>query len=520
MRGRASVSCPGALGSALSDRARVVGISLAVKLCSLPGEAELCLRVARCWALLKPIQLIRAGVAVSGCSLMPIMPMILRYRWIVEARLSEAEWRSGIAEIADRRRALSADVMPQDRFELGLALLWRAMQNCPPPVRNAFDGLQEGRISALSRPRAEALGRSEAAAWAPDVSINIDRLVLEVTAEIRALDKALDEVRVSTVRGGDPNIDFLAFGDETVFVLPWLHGDRLERRAGQSFDRRALIHNRVLPVEADGLPVRLYTPAVRGPGAGGGAADAVSAVFRNVELQVGRSEDGGNFWIEGMNNADDVQADLEVQLGELLTGQAAMAVMWPELTIPPPLLKCLRSALAVHGLADTPVDLGFVVAGSWHEDRPGGRINAAQVLSTSGRTLFEVLKRERYELEPGVLEAITPGGEIPVLVYGDVLIAFGICKDFCERRRPTPYRELDVDYVMTPSLGNAVTMEEHEIAAGSLRVGYGTRGFVVQQMLGAPWGMVLGPASQPRGRARGTAQNKLLARTTISCTIA
>ncbi len=433
--------------------------------------------------------------------------------------MSVEKWRARIAEIAERSGGLPEEVPPQNRFEFGLAQLWRAMQDCPAPVRDSFYDIQETRINALSGPRAHALGRKDAAVWTPDVSIDLGRLVLEVAAEIRALDRALDEVRVSTLRGGDPNTDYLAFGDESVFILPWLHGGRIKRRAGQAFDRRGLIYNRVLPVEADGLPVRLYAPAIRGPGASGEEADAVSAVFRKVDLRVGRSEDGATFWVDGLNNADELEVDLGSQLNELLSGGTAIAAMWPELTMPPTSLQRMRAALAANGLADDPVDLGFLVAGSWHEQREGVRVNAAKVLDGGGQTLLEVLKRERFEVEPGVLEAIRPGGEIPVLVYGDVLIAFGICKDFCERRRPTPYRALDVDYVMAPSLGRAQTMVEHEVAAGALRIGYGSRGFVVQQMLDEPWGMVLGPASRPRGATRGAAQNKLMARTTVSCTM-
>jgi len=62
-------------------------------------------------------------------------------------------------------------------------------------------------------------------------------------------------------------------------------------------------------------------------------------------------------------------------------------------------------------------------------------------------------------------------------------------------------------------------MNEHLDAAKSLRTGYGSRGFVVQQMLGADWGEVLGPARLPRAPPEARAQNKLLARTTVSCTM-
>lgn len=433
--------------------------------------------------------------------------------------MTEAEWRARIAEIEQALQNPPTSSEPQDILEFALSLLWGAMQARPPEARHAYLHLTEAEITDIAGPRVKALGLKAPPTWAPDHAASTPKLVLAVAAEIRALDEALDQARDRGPRSADPNEDWVAWGGEPVFIAPrpvWARG---EPRRGQDFDRRGLLYNRIIPKAAEGIPVRFYMPAMSGPGAQGDDAEAVSAVYRSVELSDARNPENTEFWIDGVVNHAEVEADLDEQLQDLFAGQPAMAVVWPELCMPPKLLDRLTSQLESRGLDSDPPQLGFVVAGSWHEDRAGGRVNVARVLDRHGQPLLEVIKREAFEIEAGVLEAITPGSELSILVYGELLIAFGICKDFCERRWTPAYRALDVDYVVAPSFGTLVTMDEHKSAARSLSVGYGARSFVVQQMLKASWGMVLGPAERPRGMAAPVVQNNLLVRTTVSCTM-
>ncbi len=433
--------------------------------------------------------------------------------------MTETEWRGRIAEIELALQNSPESSEPQDRLEYALSLLWSAMQARPPEVRYAYQRLTEPEITAIAAPRVNSLGLKAPAAWAPGHALSMPDLVLAVAAEIRALDEALDQARDRGPRGVDPNEDWLAWGGEPVFIAPRPVWARAVPRRGQDFDRRGLLYNRILPKAVEGIPIRFYMPALSGPGSQGDDAEAVSAIYRSVQLNAARNSENTEFWIDGVMNLAEIATDLDEQLNDLFAGAPAMAIVWPELCMPPELLNRLTTQLESRSLDPKPPQFGFVVAGSWHEDRVGGRVNVARVLDRHGQQLLEVTKREAFEIEAGVLEAITPGNELSILVYGELLIAFGICKDFCERRWTPAYRALDVDYVIAPSFGTATTMDEHKSAARSLTVGYGTRSFVVQQMLEAPWGMVLGPAERPRGTAAPILQNNLLVRTTVSCTI-
>lgn len=412
----------------------------------------------------------------------------------------------------------------QNRLELALSHLWAAMQGVPNAVRDAFQNLHEPDIAHAADARAANLQRSEPDDWTPDLAAGAAVLVRAVAVEIRALDKALHECR-EPGRSDDPNQDFLAYGGADVFIVPRLERSRPGRR-GQAFARRGLMYHRILPARIEDLAVRLYSPSLFGPGADGSETDLVSAIFPKAEIRVELDGEDKAFRITALTNEAALSDIVAQQLTALRDTGPSMAAVWPELVVSPSLRSTICGRLQDLALEEPAIETGFVVAGSWHEERDGGRINSALVVSGDGMPLFEVLKRERFELAPGVLEQIVPGEELPILLYGDVLIAFGICKDFCEQRHATPYPQLDVDLVIVPSLGNAQTMRQHHIAAQKLDVIYGARTFVVQQLLprddgSDTWGLVLRPPEALRDDlADPQPQHILLDRSRISCTIA
>lgn len=397
------------------------------------------------------------------------------------------------------------------------------MQSPPDAIRSAYELIRERDLSE-SKARAAQLALKACPIWAPDTTVPLDELVLAVAFEIRALDKALYECR-DLGRFGDPNEEFRAFGDQDVLILPCIEGSRPQGRRGQNFDRRGLRYNRILPGSIDGLIVRLHHPAVRGPGMDGAAADLVSALFANVLPIVVPGADEELFRIAGLTNEAALAGELRAQIAALDEGAEAMAAVWPELTMSPALQALLVETLADRALADDVKPVGFIVAGSWHETRGAGFVNRASVVDDFGGPLLEVFKRGRYEIKPGVLEGLDPGTELPILMYGDLLIAFGICKDFCERRAETPFARLDVDLVIVPSLGAQKTMDQHIAAADTLATRYGARVLVVQQFFSQQaqsdvWGSVLRPADAPRrAPAAPVRQENFLDRTRISCTI-
>lgn len=411
----------------------------------------------------------------------------------------------------------------EHRLEAALAQLWLAMQSPPASVRSAYEALRELDLGA-AKSRAAQLALQAHPAWSPDLEGPVKNLVMEVAVEIRAIDQALNECR-EWGRSGDPNQEYRAFGGHGVFIIPRAQGIRTMAKLGQNFDRRGLVHNRLLPDNINGLVVRLYDPALAGPGRDGSDADLISALFAKVQPEMPRRPSDETFRVTALTNEAELADTLRAQIAALDDAPGAMAVVWPELAISPTLKSIVIAGLESRALADETTPLGFVVAGSWHQTRGDGFVNLSPVMDEFGGPLLEVIKRERYQLKDcGRLEGLDPGEELPILVYGDVLIAFGICKDFCDKRAETPFMRLDVDLIVVPSLGDENTLQQHIIAADTLAVRYGTRALVVQQCLpngkSDVWGSVLRPATVPRGqRPAAAAQQKFLDRTRISCTI-
>ncbi|MGY4627224.1 hypothetical protein [Bradyrhizobium sp. USDA 4486] len=182
----------------------------------------------------------------------------------------------------------------------------------------------------------------------------------------------------------------------------------------------------------------------------------------------------------------------------------SLACVFPELMIDPTARAMIGDLLAkkpwVKG--DVPTSPKFVVAGSWHEMEAGKLFNIATVFNGHGKVLLRHKKRYPYTDPDGRAEKIHFGKEFAILVLDDALVAFGICLDFCNRCFSTVYGELDVDFVIVPSCGNAATMEGHIITAKDLHRARKARSFVVQQAyppVENGSGFVLNPDGKPKG---------------------
>lgn len=438
-----------------------------------------------------------------------------------EGLVTAKAWKTHLARTVAQLRNPPGEPEPQDRLEFALGHLWRILQSPPPAVVDAYEALDEDKVVAQTANRAAQLSLRDCPDWAPALDAHLPDLVLALAVEIRALDEALRDNRGTPRASGDPNRDYLAYGLDDLFIIPRAHPLTHVRKVGQRFDRRGLIHNRVIPTLVEGYAVRLREPVLRGPGMQGEPSDLLSAVFPGVDLSI--VQQTPRFWVDGLKNENGLAGHIKDQFAQIARGRPAMVVVWPELAVSPKLLDSVVNGLDQAVWSATPVDVGFVVAGSWHDLRGKNRVNVSPILDANGTRLFEVLKRTRFQYEKD-LEDITPGDELQVLIYGDVLIAFGICKDLCERRQlPNPFSRLDVDFVFVPSLGESSTMEAHAATAHDLQIGFGARAFVVQQSLAtsqqpAPWGVILKPGERPRSGSVAEDQKNLLARTTVSCT--
>ena len=120
------------------------------------------------------------------------------------------------------------------------------------------------------------------------------------------------------------------------------------------------------------------------------------------------------------------------------------------------------------------------------------------ILSRSGRSCFFHDKSLPLESTTLGIEELTPSYRVPVLIGEDALIAFAICRDFCEAQIAQLYIERDVELVVVASYGDRKTIRAHRQQAQNLSNNPGTRAFVVQQVIpdevaASGTGYVLGP---------------------------
>lgn len=302
-----------------------------------------------------------------------------------------------------------------------------------------------------------------------------------IGAEIRATDALLRHVRP---REAPSRADReYRLSKEKAFVIPCR-----ERRLGkagrdrQSYERRGLLNHRILPTIVQGFRVKLSgggNVAMRAP-VGPPQQTAAAGLFGDIKLAVSEPA-GGLFIVDGCQAAGK-SAQIDRNLAEAQRCQASLLV-WPELTMTPTDLERIRSWLARRLFiddADGP-SLDFVVAGSWHRQIKGHTVNRSEVLDGNGQRLLSFDKLFAYhDIDLGT-EGIAPSRTLQVLILDDILVAFGICRDFAESQAGNPFQTLDVDLVVVPSMGNARTVQGHELTGKLMKERFTTRTFVVQQ---------------------------------------
>jgi hypothetical protein len=384
-------------------------------------------------------------------------------------------WAGRMAAIPDQLRALRTGRSTEDRE--ALILLWRTLAEADVTVQEAYRGFSEAELLA----RAAEL-RLDAPDWgfAPDPTDSLEALVGKVAAHLRALEHLIADTDTGS-RPPNPEAAWIvATGGEPVFLVPtprfrWAQPPRPEDDF-RVFDRRGLTRLRVIPRRIGEANVRLCQPPAMQPpretlGFGGALIPGMRVDFQESDNRV---------------TAVSTQApNMEEVLRSYVArahGDKCFALVFPELSIDPTGLAVVKNALldrAWDRLAAERHYLSVVVAGSWHQATEAGYVNEAAVLSGSGRPLLGQQKRLPWR-DRAKTENIQRGEDLWILVLGDLLVGFGICLDFCERLGETPYRALDVDLVLVPSLGNDTTMSGHAVVAQGLQINRGARCFVVQ----------------------------------------
>lgn len=365
------------------------------------------------------------------------------------------------------------------------------MAAAPTAISDAYHALSESDLADGADAEHDRLDRGDWA-WAIDGS-SPERLALGIGVRARGLDRALAHEAPHDGPADDPDVEYYC-ADAGAYVVPraptpWQDGQGSRR----FFARRGTPFHRIIPKTVGSFVQELH----RLDGfdfAPGRDRPFGAAMFENFRLLY--EGDGETFRVLGIECPGGTTT-IDYQVSAAYVAQCS-AVVWPELTMPPAHRDALTHRLEEEAYATGPAQgPAWVLAGSWNDSDPA--MNVAPVLDGYGGPVFEYAKSIPYR-ETGLgREEMQPGYRVPILVTDRALVAFGICRDFCELGQKTPWSLLNVDYVVVPSMGDETTMQSHRTAA-HLGVAGGQRALVVQQRhqteTGAT-GWVLPPTDQP-----------------------
>lgn len=363
-----------------------------------------------------------------------------------------------------------------------IAAVFEAIANTCEADLQDYEGFPESDLADPDLARATAIARGDIAV---DTTGGTRSTLLDAARLLRALEQAvLDYGRYIETDRDDELEALWRTPDGRHYVVPRLAA--LRPANGRPFLRRALLHHRVLPTHIRGFDVRLHRnrlalDAQASQGAAAGQARRYgAALFPGLLVKLQPPKDAP-FLVESLSGFD-----CDAQVGEHLRKAHAddcCAIVWGELTMPEGSVMAVRNALAADGLSDEPA-FRYVVAGSWHREAEGAMRNVASVIDGRGELMFEVLKWAKFKVgqQP---EAITPGRQVHVLVGDDELTIFAVCRDFLQATGDVPYRDLNVDVAIVPSMIGTIddraTLAGHGATADTMRVRFGTRTMVVAQ---------------------------------------
>jgi hypothetical protein len=353
-----------------------------------------------------------------------------------------------------------------------LIQLHKLILDAPAPAPASYETIDEQELQSCADDQIDRISECDYG-WVSSEGINERDWMLAVAAQIRALDTFL----ITTARShmGPPS-DANDWYDAELdaFAIPRKRRKTSTRR---DYFKRGLLSHRILPGEIRGHKVIVKPVASISRDTISRRITMGAALFANLRIDL--SKTSGNFIVTGMV-CDNPEGTVEQQLGSAISEQC-FGVVWPELSVPPDLRDRIAGLLRKRALSLDPRPAPqVVVAGSWHEESSGGSVNVATVLNGYGARLLTYEKSLPF-YSGRITEDIRPGVTIPILVTDDQVIAFGICRDFCDLSFDLPYPELDVDLVLVPSMGEETTMDGHLTTANRSEKRYGTRTFVVQQ---------------------------------------
>lgn len=382
------------------------------------------------------------------------------------------DWFQLVANVAQ----IQARVASPTRWEVAEALadLHALMLSAPDPIRVQYKLLRESDLAEAGIARADAI-YDQGLAWTVPGGTAKREWALAVGAQIRGLDRHLfDETRqgmgrplerVTSARG---TWNFIPRSDPRMAAA--------SKKRDQPYTRRGLVFHRSIPMTAEGYEVNLVDAPAMDLWSPGGRTHVGAAIVEGMTHKLWEGED--RFFIKEIAVPGSGRKVLDQLKG--FASHSCWLAVWPELTIGPDVRDAISQALSSWPL-DEPQPPAFVIAGSCHELIGESRVNRSVVMDSRGERLAVHDKIVPF-WESGLGEEdIAPGAVIRILVSRRPLVAVGICKDIADVGRDSPYRQLDVDLIVVPSMGRLSTAAGHVTAAKNLRSHSGSCAFVVQQ---------------------------------------
>jgi hypothetical protein len=378
-------------------------------------------------------------------------------------------------------RLVGMDGGSSDHLRDALAMLYAAIDLTYDGLLQDVQKLTEEQLEEEIQPRMDRVADGECAV---DLSVDGIDILLDAMRLMRAVERlALQFERAIESDIGIDLEDCWRTSDSQYYVIPRF--TPLNLVEGKPFRRRALLHYRIIPTSVRDHAIRLFR-SQRELGSKE-LTRRTTSDERNFgaaffpELTVGLSPGPGDFVVQSLSGFSAIDC-LQNHIGTA-TAEHCSVIVWGELTMPSDSEIHLRQLLAKNDLDGTwPVD--FVFAGSWHQQAGEGFRNVGAVLDGGGNPLFDVIKWAKFEFD-GRHEGILPGHEIPILLCNGELSVMAICKDFLMQASETPYKSLNVDFAIVPSMSSSITCMKtvwgHADTAHAMKVRYGTRTLAVIQ---------------------------------------
>ncbi|WIW50097.1 hypothetical protein ML401_36930 (plasmid) [Bradyrhizobium sp. 62B] len=407
------------------------------------------------------------------------------------------KWKTAAGELAQAQASITH--AGRDELRKALIELDSLFRRAPPSVHKTYRNLSERRLEESARNFGNSIGEGRIL-WSLSEETP-EQVAVLLGGLIRAVDRVLLERRSQwPISPKEWRLEALG-----CWFIPrqGVSAGRPARRS-QAYSKRGMLFHRILPTFIDDYPVEVVDSRTLHSAAQDPTKWKMGAcLFEAVKLKAEFATADGDkrFTVRGMDAASAEDA-VSVQLAGAFQ-ENCIAIVWPELTVPPELRDRIIKLIRERDVADPLAPPEIVIPGTWHEAAGRGTVNRARIYDGYGGELLVYDKIAPYADDEWGIENIVAGERICVLATEGGLIGVAICLDFCDVCS-TPFSDLDVDVMLVPSMGNDRTMQGHQTTASQVEVKFGTRSFVVQHPThnrhdDARFGTILPLLKEPNG---------------------